>query len=144
MSSKSTVAMSLAGMLVLGTVAFADTKVATTRVETKTVTKHTRHAEPTQAELQKQAKITMVEARAIALKSAAGTIKSEELENEHGKLIYSFDISTGEPGITEVNIEVNIDAMNGKVIAVQKENAAKEASEKKQEPKEAKAKADKH
>ncbi len=141
MSSKSTVAMSLAGMLVLGTVAFADnTKVETTRVETKTTTKHTRHAEPTQAELQKQAKITMVEARAIALKSAAGTIKSEELENEHGKLIYSFDISTGEPGITEVNI----DALNGKVIAVQKENAAKEAAEKKQEAKEAKAKSNRH
>ena len=82
----------------------------------------------------------MVEARAIALKAAPGTIKSEELENEHGKLIYSFDISTGGTGITEVNV----DAINGKIIAVQKENAAKEAAEKKLEAKEAKAKSVRH
>ena len=144
MNTKSTAVLTLAGLLALGiagATAFAgDTRVETTRVETKTTMKQTHHSEPTQAELQKQAKITMVEARAIALKNAAGTIKSEELENEHGKLIYSFDIATGGHGITEVNI----DALNGKVIAVQKENAAKEAAEKKQEAKEARAKANKH
>lgn len=77
-------------------------------------------------------KITMQQARAIALKKAPGKIKSEELENEHGKLIYSFDIATSAKAITEVNV----DAMNGKIVAVQQENAAKEAAEKKQEAKE--------
>ena len=77
-------------------------------------------------------KITMQRARTIALKRAPGTVKSEELEIEHGKLIYSFDIATSANAITEVNV----DAMNGKIVAVQKENAAKEAAEQKQEAKE--------
>ena len=76
-------------------------------------------------------KITMAQARATALKKAPGTVKSEELENEHGKLIYSFDIATSKSDITEVNV----DALNGKIVAVQHENAAKEAAEAKQEAK---------
>jgi uncharacterized membrane protein YkoI len=72
-------------------------------------------------------KITMTQARAIALKKAPGTVKSAELETEHGKLIYSFDIATSKTGITEVNV----DAMNGKIVAVEHESSAKEAAEKK-------------
>jgi uncharacterized membrane protein YkoI len=79
-------------------------------------------------------KITMERARAIALKKAPGKIKSEELENEHGKLIYSFDIATSASAASIT--EVNVDALNGKIVAVQQENAAKEAAEKKQEAKE--------
>ena len=87
----------------------------------------------TQADLQKEAKISMTKAREIALsKVKGGKIESGELEREHGKLIYSFDIKTSKPGVTEVNV----DAITGKVIGVQKENAAKEAAEKKQEAKE--------
>ena len=76
-------------------------------------------------------KITMAQARATALKKAPGKVKSEELENEHGKLIYSFDIATSAKSITEVNV----DALNGKIVAVQHETPAKEAAEKKQEAK---------
>ncbi len=79
-----------------------------------------------------QPKITMEQARATALKKAPGKVTSEELENEKGKLIYSFDIATSKTDVTEVNV----DAMNGKIVAVQHENAAKEAAEKKQEAKE--------
>ena len=81
-------------------------------------------------------KITIAQARATALKKAPGTVKNEELENEKGKWIYSFDIATSKTGVTEVNV----DAMNGKVVDVLHENAAKEAAEKK----EAKEKATKH
>jgi uncharacterized membrane protein YkoI len=77
-------------------------------------------------------KITMAQARATALKKAHGTVKSEELENEKGKWIYSFDIATSKTDVTEVNV----DAMNGKIVDVQHENAAKEAAEKKLEEKE--------
>ncbi len=85
--------------------------------------------QPTQAELQKQAKISMEKARSIALKKVpGGEIKSAELEREHGKLIYSFDIKTPK-GITEVNVS----AISGKVIAVHQETRAKEAAEKKKE-----------
>jgi uncharacterized membrane protein YkoI len=41
-----------------------------------------------------------------------GKIRGLELEREHGKLIYSFEIKVaGKPGITEVNV----DAMTGSV-----------------------------
>ena len=88
-------------------------------------------AEPTQAQLQKEAKITMKKAKSIALKQVpSGKIDSAELEREGGKLIYSFDIKTS-AGITEVNV----DAINGKVVDVHKESPAKEAAEKKAEQK---------
>jgi uncharacterized membrane protein YkoI len=88
---------------------------------------------PTQAELQKEAKISMEKARAIALKKVpGGKIESAELEREHGKLIYSFDIKTSKPGVTEVNV----DAITGKIVSSNQETPAKEAAEKKQEAKE--------
>lgn len=76
-------------------------------------------------------KIGMTRATQIATKRVPGTIKSRELEKEHGKWIYSFDISTGKGKITEVNI----DAYTGEVIAVDAENAKKEAAEEKMEKK---------
>jgi uncharacterized membrane protein YkoI len=92
-------------------------------------------AAETQAQLRKEAKISMETARAIALKQVpSGKIESAELEREHGKLIYSFDIKTGKPGVTEVNV----DAKNGKVISSKHETPAKEAAEKQQEAKEKK------
>lgn len=87
----------------------------------------------TQADLQKEAKISMKKARSIALKKVRhGKISSEELEREKGKLIYSFDVKNDKGTITEVNV----DAMNGKVVDVHEESAAKEAAEKKKESKE--------
>ena len=81
---------------------------------------------------QQKPKISMTKAREIALKRVpGGKIQSEELENEKGKLIYSFDIKTNKPGVTEVNV----DAMTGKLIDVVHETPAKEAAEKKREGK---------
>jgi uncharacterized membrane protein YkoI len=79
--------------------------------------------------LQKEAKISMRKAKSIAIKQVPdGKIQSSELEREKGKLIYSFDIKDSK-GITEVNV----DAMDGKVVDVHHESPAKEAAEKKQE-----------
>lgn len=87
-----------------------------------------------QAKLQKEAKISMEKARRIALEHVkAGKIESAELEREHGKLIYSFDIR--EASRTDVT-EVNVNAMNGKIVAIDHENAKKETVEKKMEAKE--------
>ena len=62
-----------------------------------------------------EAKIKETEARATALGQVKnGTVKSEELEREHGHLIYSSDIEV--PGKSGID-EVNVDAMTGKVIA---------------------------
>jgi uncharacterized membrane protein YkoI len=82
--------------------------------------------------MKKEAKISMEKAREIALKRAPGTVTSSELERENGKLIYSFDIKTSKSGVTEVNVN----AIDGKIVAVAHENAKKEADEKKQEEKE--------
>ena len=78
--------------------------------------------------------IGMKRAKQIAMTRVQGQIKSSELEKEHGKMIYSFDIRNTKGGITEVNI----DAKTGKVIAVDVENAKDEAKEKKEEMKEKK------
>lgn len=63
--------------------------------------------------LAKATKITEARAAEIARKRVPnGTIENLELEREHGKLIYSFELKVkGKRGITEVNI----DAMTGKV-----------------------------
>ena len=64
-------------------------------------------------ELAKYAKVTLPEARAIALKAFPGKITDEELEKEKGGsgLRYSFDIKNG--GVTH---EVGVDAKNGKLL----------------------------
>jgi len=82
--------------------------------------------EKTNSKLARQAKITMDEARGIALKRVAGTIEDGELEKEKGKLVYSFDVRTSDGTI----MEVWVDAKSGEVINVEKEDAAKEAAEK--------------
>jgi hypothetical protein len=82
------------------------------------------------AALKSQAKISVEEARATALKKVPGVIKEEELEKENGKLVYSFDIqATGQKDITEVQVS----AIDGSIVSVEKEDAASEANEKKQE-----------
>jgi uncharacterized membrane protein YkoI len=60
-----------------------------------------------------KAKVTMAQARAIALKAHAGQITDSELENEGGGsgLRYSFDIKSG--GKT---YEVGVDAATGAVL----------------------------
>jgi hypothetical protein len=82
-----------------------------------------------------EAKIKETEARATALAQVRnGTVRSEELEREHGHLIYSYDIEV--PGKSGID-EVNVDAMTGEVLAkthegpkAERKEAAAEAKEK--------------
>jgi hypothetical protein len=74
-------------------------------------------------------KIGMKRAREIASQQVQGKFKSSELEKEHGKWIYSFDMLTNEGKI----MEVEIDADTGAVIAVDEETPEKEAAEKARE-----------
>lgn len=84
------------------------------------------------AALAKQAKISLEDARATALaRVPGGAVKSEELEKEHGKLIYSFDIAV--PGKSGVE-EVNVSAITGKVLARKHESARAEKREEKPAP----------
>jgi len=73
------------------------------------------------------ARITMAAARAKALAAVPhGRIKSAELEREHGRLIYSFDIAV--PGRTGIE-EVQISAIDGKLVSLEHETPAKERRE---------------
>ena len=62
-------------------------------------------------ELASQAKVTIDQARATALKAVPGAITDEELENEGGGLRYSFDVKRN--GKT---YEVGVDAQTGAVL----------------------------
>jgi uncharacterized membrane protein YkoI len=69
-------------------------------------------------ELAANVKITLEQARSIALKAHPGTITDEELEKEKGGsgLRYSFDIKSG-----KITYEVGVDAQTGKVLEDSKE-----------------------
>src|SRR5262249_25016995 len=66
------------------------------------------------AALAKEAKVDETTAAAAARASMPNsTIRSVELEREHGRLIYSYDFTVaGKKGVEEVNV----DAATGKVI----------------------------
>lgn len=84
----------------------------------------------TEAQIQAEAKITKAHAEQTALsKVPNGTVKSSELEKEHGKLVWSFDIAV--PNSKNIT-EVQVDAKTGKIAAVAIEtpqDQAKEAAE---------------
>lgn len=74
--------------------------------------------------------LSMKHAKRIALARQSGHIKSAELEKEHGRLIYSFDIESNH----KVH-EVNVDANTGKIVEDTVESAAAEANEQRHEKK---------
>ena len=93
-------------------------------------------AKESQADLLAQAKITETQARQIAIAKVPGaTIKEGELEKEHGKLIWSFDMTT--PGSMNTT-EVNVNAITGAVISVEQETPKQAAKEKGEDAKEEK------
>ncbi|HEY8833527.1 MAG TPA: PepSY domain-containing protein [Gemmatimonadaceae bacterium] len=114
--------------------------VAKSTVKTGSIKRH--HAkvqkEESQATLMKEAKVSEATARATALAQVPnGTVKSSEIERENGKLIYSFDITVpGKAGIDEVNVN----AIDGSVVARSHEGAKAEKKEKAEEAKEKKSK----
>lgn len=83
-------------------------------------------AQPTQA-LLSQAKISQEQATRTALtRQPNSTVRSVELEREHGKLVWSLDLAeAGKSGVSEIQI----DALTGKIISQKTESAAQEASE---------------
>jgi uncharacterized membrane protein YkoI len=87
------------------------------------------HAESKKSEatLEAEARITEDAARKIALATTPkGKIKESELEKEHGKLVWSFDIAL--PGAKDIT-EVQVDAKTGEVVSKEVETAADQAKE---------------
>ena len=87
-----------------------------------------------QERLARAAKITKEQAQETALKRAPGTVESSELEREHRRLVYSFDIRNSKGTIDEVQVS----AITGKVVRVEHETKKQEEAEKKKEMKEKK------
>lgn len=77
------------------------------------------HQKGEKGEWQSKAKVSKADAEQTALaKVPDGTIKEAELEKEHGKLFWSFDMAT--PGTRDIT-EVHVDARTGAVVSVSKE-----------------------
>jgi len=89
-----------------------------------------------QEKLAREAKVTKEQAQAVALTRAPGTVESAELEREHGRLVYSFDIRNAKGTIDEVQVS----AITGKIVRVEHENKKQEAAEKRKEQREKKRK----
>ncbi|HEY0554796.1 MAG TPA: PepSY domain-containing protein [Thermoanaerobaculia bacterium] len=125
------IACTAGSLMVAGSLFAAGTQAKAAKATTTTTTTQTTTTAPVRSDipagLAKDAKITLDAARATALaKVPNGTVRSEELEKEHGKLIYSFDIAV--PGKTGIE-EVNVSAVTGKVINKHHESAKDEKKE---------------
>jgi uncharacterized membrane protein YkoI len=83
--------------------------------------------EAKQAKLATEARVSKDDAEKTALARVPnGAIKEAEIEKEHGKLIWSFDLTT--PDTKDIT-EVNVDAITGDVVSVEQEAAESEAKE---------------
>ena len=88
--------------------------------------------------LEARAKISETRARELALARVPhGKIKEGELEEEDGRLVWSFDVAV--PGTRDIT-EVQVDAVTGAIVAVKQETPQDESDEAKQEKKEKDAK----
>ena len=83
------------------------------------------------AALKARAKVSSDSAKKVALAQVPnGKVRSGEIEDEKGKLIYSFDIAVaGKSGVEEVNV----DALTGAVVSHEHESAKAERAEAKAE-----------
>ena len=81
------------------------------------------------ADLAKEAKVSLEDARKTALAAVpGGKVQSEELEREKGRLVYSFDIKVDKKSGVE---EVGVDAMTGKIVEKKHESPKSEKAEEK-------------
>ncbi len=92
---------------------------------------HPRYQRDLPAALVKQAKVPEhVAAQTAAARVHNGRIQAVELENENGKLIYSYELKV--PGHSGIE-EVNVDARTGAVVNTEHEGPGAESREAAQE-----------
>lgn len=124
MKEKFMLAIFMSALLTGGSVAMAKASPVVAKVQ-----ENEQREARNEAKLARRARITKEQAQEIALKRAPGTVESGELEREHGKLVYSFDIRNSKGTIDEVQVS----AINGKVVRVEHENKKQEETEKRKE-----------
>lgn len=113
----------------LATAAFAAAIVVVSATSGAAQQGHPRHE--TEARLRRQARIPEAQARRAALARVRnGHVRSHQLEREHGRLIWSYDIAVpGRAGIEEVAV----DAITGHVVSQEHESPADERREAREE-----------
>lgn len=126
MNTRSITKFALFSFLILGVFGISAASVSAQENERGEKNERGEHEGKVSNKLSKKAKITLAQAREIALREDNGTVESEELEKEKGKLVYSFDIRNSTGTITEIWV----DAKTGKVVHKSEENAEAEAKEK--------------
>ncbi len=87
------------------------------------------------AKLARQAKITMAQAREIALKEAPGRVEDGELEKEKGKPVYSFDIRNEKGTINEVWVDAKTGAILSNTIETKQDEMKEKREDEKQKQK---------
>ncbi|TAK32425.1 MAG: hypothetical protein EPO40_02575 [Myxococcaceae bacterium] len=73
------------------------------------------------------ARISMADASSRALVAVPGVVVAQELEREHGRSMYSFEIRVSGSPADEIT-EVNIDAGDGHVVAIEHEHVRRSGS----------------
>lgn len=124
MNTRSITTFALFSFLIVGV--FAASSVSAQENERGEKNERGERESKASTKLAKKAKITLEQAREIAMREDSGTVESGHLEKEKGRLIYSFDIRNAKGTITEVWV----DAKSGKVVHKSEENAEAEAKEK--------------
>ena len=80
-----------------------------------------------QADLTRQAKVSEETAQSTALAAVPnGVVASSELEREHGKLVWSFDLK--QPGSKDI-VEIQVDALSGVIVSKEIEDPKAQARE---------------
>ena len=72
-----------------------------------------------EAKMVREAKITMAQARKVALGRVNGTVEMAKLEREKGRLLFEFEIHNS----TNAEVEIHVDAITGEIFAVKEEDA---------------------
>jgi uncharacterized membrane protein YkoI len=111
--------------------------ISLTACETERENEHEgKEGKMSDAQLKAAAKLSEADARQVVMaKLPNATIKEAELEKEHGKIIWSFDITVPDKSITEVNVN----AVTGELVGMEKEDAKAEAKEKAEDEKKEKS-----
>jgi uncharacterized membrane protein YkoI len=108
------------------TVAFT---AATLAASPATAAPRARQDSEAQTKLMREAKVSKERAQETALKRVPGKVESAELERERRLLVWSFDIRNSKGTITEVQVS----AITGHVVRVERESRKQEADEKRKE-----------
>ena len=94
-------------------------------IKDKPVKQEVQNEQQESANLAKQAKITEVESKAIALQQVPGTVTDVELEDEDGTAVYGVEVQAKDGS----KQDVKVDAQTGKIVKVENDHQDENAQE---------------